>query len=314
MNAPQPHFRVKIIPPRGSAVYRLHFTRRQIMAALAACVGAVLLAVGYHAYRLHAAESDVQALRALTAQQQQQLQAIVRQTDALSSQLRTVQREDAEIKHIVGAPSHGQHASQSSSAPLSFAGGSNFGAVQARLHRLAAASDSAAREQQFLRRLALRVLNTRRMAAMARERLLAAIPSINPVDGAIAAGYGWRSTPWPEFHKGVDLEADWGTLVHASAAGVVASAGWDGGFGIKVDIDHGNGYHTWYAHLSSVLVHAGETVAKGAPIARSGATGEATGPHLHYQLMRDGQPIDPAAFLNGVPASVMATLPDPSGV
>jgi murein DD-endopeptidase MepM/ murein hydrolase activator NlpD len=313
VNAPQPHFRVKIIPPRGSAVYRLHFTRRHLVVALVACAGAVLLAIGYHAYRLHAAESDVQALRALTVQQQQQLQAIARQTDALSSQLRTVQREDAEIKHIVGAP-RDRHAAHASGAPLSFADGNNFGAVQARLHRLAAASASAAREQQFLRRLAMRVLNTRRMAMMARERLLAAIPSLNPVDGAIAAGYGWRSSPWPEFHKGVDLEADWGTLVHASAAGVVASAGWDGGFGIKVDIDHGNGYHTWYAHLSSVLVHPGETVAKGAPIARTGATGEATGPHLHYQLMHDGVAIDPAPYLNGVPASVMATLPDPSGV
>ncbi len=314
MNAPQPHFRVKIIPPRGSAVYRLHFTRRHIIIALSACAGAVMLAFGYHAYRMHVAEADVRALRALTAQQQQQLQAIDRQADALSSQLRTMQRENAEITHIVGAPKRDRPAARSSAAPLSFAGGSDFGAEQARLHRLAAASAAAARDQQSLRRLVLRVLNTRRMAAIARQRLLAAIPSLNPVGGGIAAGYGWRSTPWPEFHKGVDLEADWGTLVHASAAGVVASAGWDGGFGIKVDIDHGNGYHTWYAHLSSVLVHAGETVAKGAPIARSGATGEATGPHLHYQLMRDGQPIDPAPFLNGVPASVMATLPDPSGV
>ena len=108
--------------------------------------------------------------------------------------------------------------------------------------------------------------------------------------------------------------ADWGTAVHAAAAGTVASAGWDGGFGIKVDIDHGNGYHTWYAHLSRVIVVSGRDVAKGAPIAYSGATGEATGPHLHYQVMYEGRAIDPAPFLNGVPAAVMATLPDAGGV
>jgi murein DD-endopeptidase MepM/ murein hydrolase activator NlpD len=98
--------------------------------------------------------------------------------------------------------------------------------------------------------------------------------------------------------------------VHAAADGVVRAAGWEsGGFGIKVDVDHENGYHTWYAHLSRVAVAPGERVRKGETIAYVGATGEATGPHLHYQVMLGGQAIDPTPYLNGVPAKLLATLP-----
>jgi murein DD-endopeptidase MepM/ murein hydrolase activator NlpD len=305
-------FLVKIIPPRGNAVYRLKFTKGHLVAAAAGVMLALLTAVGYHTYRLHVTEGDLRALQELTVRQQSELQTIDRQADGLAAQLRAVQQQNAEIKRMIGGgaktPLRG---SNSADVPRGRVG---FRAVHARLHALAAASLAANDDAQHLQRLAMRVLNVRRMAAIARTRMLAAIPSLNPVGGGIAAGFGWRSNPWPEFHKGVDLAADWGTVVHATAAGTVASAGWDGGFGIKVDIDHGNGYHTWYAHLSRVMVHPGEAVAKGTPIAQSGATGEATGPHLHYQLMYQGRAIDPAPFLNGVPASVMATLPGAPGV
>jgi murein DD-endopeptidase MepM/ murein hydrolase activator NlpD len=162
--------------------------------------------------------------------------------------------------------------------------------------------------------LANRVLNLRRLASIARARTIAAIPSLNPVAGAVNAGFGWRTVPFPEFHKGLDLGADYGTPVHAAAAGTIASAGWAGEFGIRVDIDHGNGYHTWYCHLSRIAVSAGQAVEKGETIAAVGSTGESTGPHLHYQVMHDGVAIDPEPYLRGVPANVMATLPANPGV
>jgi murein DD-endopeptidase MepM/ murein hydrolase activator NlpD len=89
---------------------------------------------------------------------------------------------------------------------------------------------------------------------------------------------------------------------------VVANA-YDGGYGVKIDIDHGNGYHSWYAHLSRVLVSVGAHVYKGETIGLVGATGFATGPHLHYQIMFEGSPVDPTPFLYGVPANVLAALP-----
>jgi murein DD-endopeptidase MepM/ murein hydrolase activator NlpD len=313
VNDAQRAFLVKIIPPRGNAVYRLRLTPRHLIALGAALGALVLSALGYHVLRMHNAEANVRTLESLTASQQAQLRLIDRQADALGNQLRSVERENAEIKRLLGAD-HGKRAEHAFVVPRVRTNAAGFRAVQARLARLAQASAATRDDSRALRRLAMRVLNLRRLEQIERVRMLAAIPSINPVGGAIAAGFGWRTFPWPEFHKGIDLTADWGSPVRATADGTVVSAGWDGGFGIKVDIDHGNGYHTWYAHLSRTTVSPGEHVAKGQEIALSGSTGEATGPHLHYQLMYQGQPIDPEPFLNGVPERVLATLPGSSHV
>jgi murein DD-endopeptidase MepM/ murein hydrolase activator NlpD len=306
-------FLIKIIPPDGYSVYKLAFTRRHLAAVAAALSIALLAAAGIHTYQLHVAEGNVRQLQALTAEQQTKLETIDRQADELANQLKAVQRENADIKRMIGAD-RGEH--QHASAPVVNAPGRpDFAAVQTRLRDLVRASAATRDDARQVGLLAMRVLNLRRLASIAHERFLAGIPSLNPVGGAIAAPYGWRTDPWPEFHKGVDLAANYGDQVRAAAAGTVVSAGWDpGGYGIKVDIDHGNGYHTWYAHLSRTAVEPGQRVTKGQPIAFVGSTGESTGPHLHYQVMYDGQPIDPAPYLNGVPPHVLATLPDSPGV
>ncbi|HTD33783.1 MAG TPA: peptidoglycan DD-metalloendopeptidase family protein [Candidatus Elarobacter sp.] len=313
MNDAKKTFLIKIIPPSGYSVYRLAFTRRHLATAGIALLFASLALVGIHSWQLRNAEANVRALQAVTSEQQTKLQTIDKQADELANQLKAVQRENAEIKRLIGADRGAkQHALLAPAGPERRA---DFASVQQRLRTLARASAATRDDARRLQSVAMRVLNLRRMASLARERMIAAIPSLNPVGGGIAAGYGWRTNPWPEFHKGVDLEANYGDLVRAAAAGTVVSAGWDpGGFGIKVDIDHGNGYHTWYAHLSRVAVTAGQRVTKGAPIAFVGSTGESTGPHLHYQVMYGGNPIDPQPFLHGVPEKVLATLPDPSGV
>jgi murein DD-endopeptidase MepM/ murein hydrolase activator NlpD len=125
----------------------------------------------------------------------------------------------------------------------------------------------------------------------------------------IRSAFGWRIDPWPEFHRGVDLDVDYGDPVRAGAAGTVVEAGYDGGYGYKIDIDHGNGYHTWYCHLSKIDVQEGQYVMKAQHIAEVGSSGMSTGPHLHYQIMLDGNAIDPAPYLNGVPGRVLASLP-----
>jgi murein DD-endopeptidase MepM/ murein hydrolase activator NlpD len=306
-------FLIKIIPPTGYSVYRLAFTRRHLAAAGAVLALVLLGAVGIHTFQLHVAETDVRALQALTAAQQSELRGIDRQADALATQLRTMERENAEIKRLIGADrgARGPHAM----APGRNAGGGDFTGVQARLSNLARQSEATRRDAQALERLALRVLNLRRLASLTRDRLVAAIPSINPVGAAsVAAGFGWRSRPWPEFHQGIDLAVDYGTLVRSAAAGTVVSAGWSGGFGIKVVVDHGNGYQTWYGHLSRTIVAAGQRVTKGEPIAYSGSTGESTGPHLHYQVMYLGRAIDPAPYLTGIPPRLLPTLPGGAGV
>jgi murein DD-endopeptidase MepM/ murein hydrolase activator NlpD len=301
-------FLIKIIPPEGYNVYRLHFSRTAAVAIALALVLLVAGALGAHAWQLRLAEDDVRALQATTAAQREKLKAIDHQADALAGQLRDIQKQDAEIRKLLGvgsapaAPNRPTHGLAPGAAPT-------MAFVQARLTRLVHASQQRLSDSGALDRLAHRVLNLRRLAMLARERMIAALPSLNPVGGSISAGYGWRVDPWPEFHRGVDLAADYGTPVHAAADGIVTSAGWDGGFGNKVDVNHENGYHTWYAHLSRFAVSPGMRVHKGDVIAYVGATGEATGPHLHYQVMLGGQAIDPEPYLYGVPAKVLATLP-----
>jgi len=144
-----------------------------------------------------------------------------------------------------------------------------------------------------------RQLRTRHLAA------LNSIPSLDPSSGGtITSPFGWRTFPIPEFHAGIDLAEPAGHSVLAGANGVVTSTGWAGGFGLKVELDHGNGYTTWYAHLSHIDVHPGDTVHRGEQIAEVGSTGFATGPHLHYEILYHGTPIDPLPYLTGKGGSV----------
>jgi murein DD-endopeptidase MepM/ murein hydrolase activator NlpD len=302
-------FLIKIIPPEGYNVYRLHVSRTLAAALLLGTIALLVGALGFHAWQLHVAEDSVKALQAQTAAQRESLRIIDRQADALAGQLQDLQRQDAEIRRLLGVGPATAVKAHPTHAALPAGTIPTTESVQARLAGLAEASQQRLSDSRTLAGLARSVLNLRRLAALARERMIAALPSLNPVEGSINSGFGWRVNPWPEFHPGVDLSADYGTPVHAAADGIVLSAGWDGGYGVKVAVDHQNGYQTWYAHLSRVAVAPGERVRKGETIAYVGATGEATGPHLHYQIMLDGRAIDPAPYLNGVPARVLATLP-----
>lgn len=111
--------------------------------------------------------------------------------------------------------------------------------------------------------------------------------------GKITSRYGARGR---SFHAGVDIAASRGTAVLAADAGVVTQSGWSGGYGIMVTIDHGNGYVTRYAHNSSNLVSVGQRVQRGQQIARMGSTGNSTGPHVHFEVLRNGKHINPMQF------------------
>lgn len=125
-------------------------------------------------------------------------------------------------------------------------------------------------------------------------------PSILPVNGSISSPFGYRRNPFgswsSEFHNGVDIACDYGTAVRASAAGTVTFAGWDGYWGRRVQISHGFGVVTFYAHNSKITVNVGDTVEKGEVIAYSGNSGRSTGSHLHYTAYVNGELVDPLVF------------------
>ena len=127
-------------------------------------------------------------------------------------------------------------------------------------------------------------------------------PSIMPVQGEIASLFGYRKNPFggwsKEFHDGVDIACDYGTPVLATADGVVTFSGWDGVYGRKVEIDHGNGIVTYYGHNSKLIVEVGQKVTKGEVIAYNGNSGRSTGAHLHYGAIVNGKSTDPLLFTN----------------
>lgn len=129
---------------------------------------------------------------------------------------------------------------------------------------------------------------------------LASTPSVMPADGWFSHGYGWRKDPFHgrrQFHRGVDIVADYGEPVMATANGVVSRVSRQPDYGKVIDISHGHGYVSRYGHLSEILVRAGQRVERGDLIGRVGSTGRSTGPHLHYEIHRDGRRINPWSYL-----------------
>jgi murein DD-endopeptidase MepM/ murein hydrolase activator NlpD len=123
---------------------------------------------------------------------------------------------------------------------------------------------------------------------------------IFPCDGEITSSFGWRIHPvlgYSRFHSGIDFGASYGSMIRAAYSGTVIFAGWYGGYGNAVVIDHGNGIATLYGHSSKLYVAQGQTVKLGDAIAEVGATGLATGPHLHFEVRKDGEPVDPLNYL-----------------
>lgn len=124
-----------------------------------------------------------------------------------------------------------------------------------------------------------------------------------PVDGGhISSSFGSRNHPRSgdhQFHSGVDIAAEPGKPVKATADGIVSFSGWSGGSGNLVALEHGFGYSTYYAHNKLLVVKVGQKVKRGDIIGYIGSTGNSTGPHVHYEVWRDSKPMNPSAYLEG---------------
>ncbi len=130
--------------------------------------------------------------------------------------------------------------------------------------------------------------------------ILAATPSIWPINGWITSGFGKRASPLtgePGRHYGVDIANVVGTPIHATADGLIVYAGWQNGYGRVVVIEHGYGFSTRYGHCSSVDVKVGDEVKRGQIISYVGSSGRSTGSHLHYEVRIHGIPVDPEKYL-----------------
>jgi murein DD-endopeptidase MepM/ murein hydrolase activator NlpD len=134
-----------------------------------------------------------------------------------------------------------------------------------------------------------------------KQSLLRSTPTIWPTTSQqITSSYGYRRDPFthaPSFHDGIDIGAAENEPVYAAADGKVTATGYDHARGNNIVINHGNGLSTWYMHLNKIVVTEGDSVTKGQSIGLLGSTGRSTGPHLHYQILKNGETLDPKPFL-----------------
>lgn len=279
--------------------------------ALAVAVGGFLL--GTLAGSAQAERSAVAEVRAWTAQLAQQRQAIATTREVLGEQVGALaarvgqmharlMRLDALGKRLTEAAgldrggefdfdaSPALGGPEATLAPGAAGAGPDLPGMDAMLDSLSATIDDRSRQLDALETLIL-----------SRELARQIVPGGRPVEsGYISSRYGKRPDPFTgqsAFHAGIDFAGAPGTRVLVVADGVVSFAGRDRNYGKLVEITHGNGYVTRYAHNSTLLVEPGQTVRRGDALALMGSTGRSTGPHLHFEVLRDGRHVNPMSFV-----------------
>jgi len=144
------------------------------------------------------------------------------------------------------------------------------------------------------------VLDTVEARLEQRMRWISSTPAITPVRGILTSAFGYRADPMTHGrgnHQGIDIAAAYGQPVQASGDGIVLQAGDQGGYGKAVFLAHGYGLTTRYGHMSAITVRPGQRVKRGDVIGRVGSTGRSTGPHLHYEVRVDGEPLNPVGYM-----------------
>lgn len=274
--------------------------KKQIAVVLSLLVifGFGLLAKG--AYALQQAnqeQQELQAYRAQHARQEEKLQALLAENEKIQKSLAEVALLEAEVRRTLekdgSQVSRGGIDRSSHEADLKGQGGpgkiglSNMDVLTTQ-------------NKQLEERISYKYENLSNMLEQLEQKSVT--PNLWPTDsGEISSRFGYRSDPFGyggDYHPGIDIAANYGEPVYASAAGDVEQASWNGGYGRYVKLSHGNGYETAYGHMSAIAVSPGDSVKKGDVIGYVGSSGYSTGPHLHFEVLLNGQTINPLKALN----------------
>lgn len=258
-------------------------------------VGAVLSVYTLMNGEIHA--SEMAQLREANRIQQEQILQVSKRASALQQDLDSLRRAEDGLRAIVGAPPAAADETVQEGT-ISPTGGEQHAPTTADLSEALEMIE----ERLSTRRSSIDLLaETMRRefpgaASYASDSAPHTTPSIWPAAGYVSSPYGLRFNG-TEFHQGIDIAADMGTPIVATADGVVTAAGWNGGYGNMVDVDHGGGIVTRYGHASALAVTVGQQVRRGEVIAYVGSTGRSTGPHVHYEVRVNGAPVNPAGYL-----------------
>jgi murein DD-endopeptidase MepM/ murein hydrolase activator NlpD len=325
-----------LVPDECSPVRRFQVPRALLRYGVwGVALGLVLGTAGFADWvRLRFEAFDVAALRAKTAEDQEQLAGLARDLRGLEDQLGRLLELERKVRVIADLPAAlpeahapaqlgdtrageggrgGEEPEAGSPAPVSapapaalrrpLAPGEE---AQPRAPALGLDGAALRRVREKAVRLAARMELrggayedlVRRLHGL-RERL-AATPSIWPADGWVTSAFGWRVSPFTgrrQFHAGLDIAADPGTDIVAAARGKVVFVGSKGALGRTVVVDHGHGFRTTYGHASGFHVKAGDPVERGQRLAAVGSSGRSTGPHVHYAVSVKGRTVDPGDYV-----------------
>lgn len=304
---------MQIIITHGSSARTrvLHFNRWQLTGMLTGLVVMLLLLSGtiYHVIFLKAAREGwpvvSQIVRLVVRDEFAQRDRFMRENlDAMAQKVGEMQAKLIKLEAVgerVSGLAGVKPEELKQIAPASIRGGQGGPFVPAgtpsfdQLNGLVSSLDEAAEQSSDLFTMIESRLFEKRLTSLM-------VPNSKPIDVAVGSGFGFRSDPFTgraALHTGLDFPSEVGTPIAAAAGGVVRSTDFHPAYGNLLEIDHGNGLVTRYAHTSKMLVKAGDLVKRGQVVALVGTTGRSTGPHLHFEVMVEGVLQDPAKFLAG---------------
>lgn len=247
----------------------------------------MLVQVGINGQLSSSDKAELEALRAKNIEQQEQINVLAQKANDLQADVNRIHALEAEMRQLTNTPTSDAVSRSGLRRPNvsfpSFLTGADVNSV----------GDSMSAIEYDLKSSEM---NLKEMHSVLEERYNMQVkrPKGVPARGQISSHYGSR---WGRLHAGLDVANSVGTPIVATAAGVVTMSEWHGAYGYCVTVDHGNGIKTLYGHCQRLLVPKGAKVKKGQKIATMGNTGRSTGPHVHYEVIVNGRPVNPASYL-----------------
>lgn len=296
------HFTFWLIPADGQHVARKHVKKAHIkyaftgVASVVIALGIALGVLGHMAIQNEAQKQELAEYKQTKQEQAQKIQELQQMAEKNQKQLAYLSKLEDQVRSQM-EKSGAQLPPKSDASVYAGKGGASLGSaseVNVMLEQEKNISLQAKAKAEDLQKLigAIENENYRRDAT----------PSQWPTDGGyISSPFGGRPNPFSgygrDWHPGIDIAVDYGTPVYASAAGYVEQSGWYGGYGKYVRLSHDFGYETAYGHMSRLAVEAGSFVKKGEVIGYVGSTGYSTGPHLHFEVMKYGEQVNPSSLM-----------------
>lgn len=297
---------------RPSASLRIPYWFLKTLAVAIAVVLAGTVGFAHHYQRLASEKAQLQVWKTVGQEQTAELARLQMEVQALESRVAQLQMQADALQSQLRATATGAVAHQAASqgppalprAQTAYPPPALGGPVDELSRRVSQLSAAADRLQQQYQDLAGLLKDVQEEARRYPDRW--------PVSGAISSPFGLRRDPFTrtlQFHSGIDIAAPYGSPVTAAAAGTVTFAGYKPGYGFTVIVRHSTHRETLYAHMSRILVTAGQAVEKGDVIGRVGSSGHSTGPHLHFEVLEGGRPVDPYPYLTGQRYAFLAGTP-----